>query len=60
MRNHIWELHNLTIMNSWYDVTYLPLTAVFFQFAPDATVTAGSVSFAQQRIEKELTEKLFT
>ena len=30
------------------------------QFTPDNTVTASSVSFAQHRIEGELSEKLFT
>ncbi len=30
------------------------------QFVPDPTLTASSVSFAQQRIESELTDKLFT
>ena len=29
------------------------------QFVPDPTLTASSVSFAQQRIENELTDKLF-
>ena len=29
------------------------------QFTPDPSVTAGSVTFAQERIEKELAERLF-